>query len=74
MKLYAIDPDLVEPRWTELGLARLLSDGALVEDTRLRAIADAYWAWQNAPVMGMQGKYREFHALMVALQEDTDET
>jgi hypothetical protein len=31
MKLYTIDPDLVEPRWTELGLARLLSDGALVE-------------------------------------------
>jgi hypothetical protein len=32
MKLYAIDPDLVEPRWTELGLARLLSDGVLIPD------------------------------------------
>jgi hypothetical protein len=31
MKLYRIDDDLVEPRWTELGLARLLSDGALIE-------------------------------------------
>ena len=38
---YTIDESLVEPRWTELGFARLLSDGALVPDTTLQDIADA---------------------------------
>ena len=36
---YTIDESLVEPRWTELGLARLLSDGAY-EPGDLSAVPD----------------------------------
>ena len=45
---YTIDESLVEPRWTELGLARLLSDGALVPDTTLQDIANEWeMSWQK---------------------------
>jgi hypothetical protein len=74
-KLYAIDPDLVEPHWTLLGLARLLSDGALVEvvpDTRLQAIADA---WNEEGEWSREIVRNEIPALgdlLDALQEDTE--
>ena len=66
---YTIDESLVEPRWTELGLARLLSDGALVPDTTLQDIADAHQqalAVRDNPPEARR-RYAERDALLDAL-------
>ena len=70
---YTIDESLVEPRWTELGLARLLSDGALVPDTTLQDIEDA-WAdvWESEKAL-LRNDWRQFAkviALLDALKGD----
>ena len=42
----------------------------MVPDSTLQDIADAYWAWQDAPLLEMNDKQREFHTRMRGLVND----